>query len=80
MNQNKSSIKKPGDLDINGHPIPKYIVHGGPALSEKMGLPSSKCIYVDNQPVSEEHRRNHDKMLERYEKAGAEHIYPDSDE
>lgn len=78
MNQKRSTIKKPGDKDENGYAIPHYIIHGGPELSEKMGLPSSQCQYFDDQPNSEEHRKNLGKMWKRWEQAGAKHIYPDS--
>jgi hypothetical protein len=66
---------RPGTLDVNGGPIPKYIVHGGPELAHKKGLDRSQCLYFPDQPSSDEHRRNRDEMWERWVKAGAEHIY-----
>lgn len=71
--------KKPGDRDVNGYAIPKYIVHGGPELAKKLGLPSSQCQYFTEAPSSEEHRRRRDAMWERWVEAGAEHVYPQSD-
>ncbi len=76
MTRNKCGTKKPGDRDVNGYAIPKYIVHGGPELAAEKGLPSSQCQYFDEEPKSEEHRKNRDAMWERWVKAGAEHVYP----
>ena len=61
---------------MNGRPIPKYIVHGGPELAQSRKLPTSQCQYFYEQPTSEEHRRNRDAMWERWVQAGAEHVYP----
>jgi hypothetical protein len=79
MNQKSSRSKKPGDKDINGFAIPRYIVHGGPELAKKLGLPSAECQYFVEQPRSEEHRRNRDAMWVRWVQAGAEHVYPEPD-
>jgi hypothetical protein len=76
MNQRSSRRKKPGDRDVNGYAIPKYIVHGGPELAERLGLPGSQCQFFDEQPSSDEHRRRRDAMWERWVEAGAEHVYP----
>jgi len=72
-----SQIKKPGDSDVNGYAIPKYIIHGCPELARKLGHPISQCQFFDEQPNSDEHRRNRDAMWERWVKAGAEHVYPE---
>lgn len=72
----KTGAKKPGDLDVNGRPIPWYIVHGGPELAEELGLPTSQCQYFDEPPTSDEHRRNLEAMWERWVEAGAKHVYP----
>lgn len=76
MNRKLSQGKKPGDLDVNGYPIPVYIVHGGPELAKRLSLPSSQCQYFDEPPHSDEHRKNREAMWERWVKAGAKHIYP----
>lgn len=79
MIQNVSPKKKPGDSDVNGYAIPKYIVHGGPELAKRLGLPSSQCQYFNEPPSSEEHRKRRDAMWERWVQAGAEHVYPQPD-
>ncbi|WDL80829.1 hypothetical protein IU367_12030 [Aeromonas bestiarum] len=76
MNKKSSQGKKPGELDVNGYPIPRYIVHGGPELAKLRGLPDSECQFFDELPNSEEHRKNQDAMWARWVNAGAEHIYP----
>jgi hypothetical protein len=67
---------RPHIRDVNGQPIPRYIVHGGPALSHERGLESSKCQYFDDPPTSDDHRRRRDAMWERWVTTDAEHIYP----
>lgn len=59
----------------NGKPIPRYIVHGGPALSDARGLDDSICQYFDEPPTSDEHRRNLEAMWARWVAVGAEHVY-----
>jgi hypothetical protein len=76
MIQRAPSGKKPGDRDVNGYSIPKYIVHGGPEVAKRLGLPGSQCQYFEDQPSSEEHRKRRDAMWERWLEAGAEHVYP----
>ena len=66
----------PGSVDVNGYAIPRYIVHGGPAVAEAKGLNASQCQYIMDPVTSEEHRKNRDAMFARWEKAGAEHVYP----
>jgi RNase adaptor protein for sRNA GlmZ degradation len=72
------STKRPGMLDVNGKPIPKYIVHGGPELADIKGLDHSMCQYIMDPPSSEEHRRNREAMFKRWEAAGAIHVYRES--
>ncbi|MBF4245723.1 hypothetical protein EA004_11810 [Vibrio anguillarum] len=76
MNKKPAQSKEPGDLDVNGHPIPRYIIHGGPELAKQLNLPASECQFFDEPPHSEEHRKNRKAMWARWIKAGAEHIYP----
>ena len=76
MNKKSAQGKKPGDLDVNGRPIPRHIIHGGPKLAEQRNLPDSKCQFFDEPPDSEEHRMEREAMWARWVKAGAEHIYP----
>ncbi|MGN5108718.1 hypothetical protein ACTG18_10750 [Aeromonas hydrophila] len=76
MNKKTSQAKKPGDLDVNGYPIPKYIVHGGPELAEQHDLPNSECQFFNELPNSEDHRKKQNAMWKRWVKAGAIHIYP----
>jgi hypothetical protein len=76
MPRKNRETKKPGDTDVNGFAIPKYIVHGGPGVAVEKGLSGSECQYFDEQPKSEEHRRNTETMWERWVHAGAEHVYP----
>lgn len=76
MTNSASRKKRPGDKDVNGKPIPRYIVHGGPDLARERGLPPSECQYFDEEPNSEEHRKNRDAMWQRWVDAGAEHVYP----
>ena len=80
MNQRKSRSKKPGDKGENGYAIPRYIVHGGPELAERLGLPSAECQFFDEQTRSEEHRLNRDAMWARWVQVGAEHVYPERDD
>ena len=68
---------RPGLLDVNGKPIPKYIVHGGPELAALKGLDRSVCQYIMDPPTSDEHRRNREAMFKRWEAAGATHVYPE---
>ena len=65
---------------MNGYAIPKYIVHGGPELADKMGLDRSICQYIRDPPSSEEHQRNREAMFKRWEAAGAVHVYSDSED
>lgn len=60
----------------NGKPIPRYIVHGGPELSVARGLDSNICLYFDEPPTSDEHRKNLEAMWARWVDSGAEHVYP----
>lgn len=76
MDQTRSGVWKPGIVDVNGKPIPRYIVHGGPDLAADKKLPTSQCQFFDEPPRSEDHRRNLDAMWARWVKAGAEHVYP----
>jgi hypothetical protein len=72
-----SRMKKPGDIDLNGYPIPKYIIHGGPELAKKLKLPSSQCQFFDEPPNSDEHHKNREAMWARWVQAGAQHVYPE---
>jgi hypothetical protein len=72
----KTQTPKPGSIDINGYVIPRYIVHGGPEIAQAKGLKASECQFIMDPVASEEHRKNRDAMLKRWEDAGAEHIYP----
>jgi hypothetical protein len=76
MIQRSPRPKKPGDGDVNGYAIPRYIIHGGPELARRKGLPTSECQFFDEAPSSDEHRRKREAMWERWVQAGAEHIYP----
>lgn len=69
---------KAGSSDpLNGRPIPRYIVHGGPELAKARGLRESQCsLNHDEPPTSEEHRKNREAMWARWVEAGAEHVYP----
>ena len=76
MEKPKTKLWKPGSVDINGKPIPRYIVHGGPELSDARGLDDRICQYFVDPPTSDAHRKNREAMWERWVRAGAEHVYP----
>ena len=67
---------RPGLKDVNGHPIPRYIVHGEPEIARAKGLKTGECQFITDPVTSEEHRKNREAMFKRWEEAGAEHVYP----